>query len=581
MIASSLIEEIRKAADIVSIISEYVRLKKTGKNFVGLCPFHSERTPSFTVSPEKGLYHCFGCGEGGNIFSFLMKIENIDFIEAVSEVGRRVGISIKEFPQRGVPSTEKEKIYEAIALSSAFYEQNLYNEEIGKSARDYLKRREIDEGTSKIFRLGYSPASWDSLSRFLIGRGVSPPLLEKAGLALKREEGIGFYDRFRNRLMFPICDSRGRAIGFGGRSITSEDPKYINSPDSSVYIKGDNIYGLNLTKDEIKKSGAMILVEGNIDLITCYQADIKNAGCSLGTALTLNQGKLIGRYSNNIILAFDSDSAGESATERSIELLKSLDLNVKIAALEEKDPDEFIRKRGKEAFLKAIQSAKPWMLYKIESISKRFNIDEVEGRAKALKEAISCLSKEEDPFIQEEYIKTVSELLKIDVERVSGEIKREKYYKGAKLGAQLKRVTEKPPSKVFQAEQNILKLASEDINILNLLREKLEPGEFTDKYHRIIAEFLINVAAPSQKDVAHAALENLPDEEAKKVLSKILISDMPPSPEASQDYINTIKANNLKLKLEELRNKIIEAEKSKDFERVNALSQEYLRLKFS
>ena len=368
MIPSQIIEEIRNKSDIVAVISEYVKLRKTGKNFVGLCPFHSEKNPSFTVSQEKQLFHCFGCGEGGNVFAFIMKTENIGFAEAVEELGSKIGIAVTKPTSSGISRTEKEKIYEVTLLAAKFF-RKCFEEDSGKIARDYLDQRGINEKTAKTFGLGYAPEGWDHLFGHLISRGVAPNLIERAGLTLAREGKDGYYDRFRNRLIFPVFDTRNRVIAFSGRSLKDEEPKYLNSPDTPIYRKGETIFGLNLTKENIKGGKAAVLVEGNLDLLSSYQAGITNVAAPLGTALTIIQCKLLARFADTIVLAFDADAAGNVATERSIELLLGQGLKVKVTELKgAKDPDELIRKEGAAALKQAVDSALPSFALLVKSL---------------------------------------------------------------------------------------------------------------------------------------------------------------------------------------------------------------------
>ncbi|MBI5078489.1 DNA primase, partial [Candidatus Saganbacteria bacterium] len=309
LIPSQIIEEIRNKTDIVTVVSEYVKLRKTGRNYVGLCPFHSEKTPSFTVSPEKQLFHCFGCREGGNVFTFLMKTEGLGFNEAVAELGNRAGITVEKTAASGTFKGEKDKLYEVTLLAAKFFRQ-CYEEDSGRIARDYVKQRGINEPTAKIFGVGFAPAGWDHLFKHLLSRGAAPGLIAAAGLTLSQENQENkdkYYDRFRNRLIFPVCDPRGRVIAFSGRALAeNEEPKYMNSPDTPIYHKGETVFGLNLTKESVKKEKKAILVEGNFDLMSVYQAGITNAAAPLGTALTAPQCKLLARFTDNITVAFDS-----------------------------------------------------------------------------------------------------------------------------------------------------------------------------------------------------------------------------------------------------------------------------------
>ena len=309
MIPKQIIEEIRNKADIVKIISEYLHIKKRGKNYLGLCPFHAEKDPSFTVSPEKQLFHCFGCNEGGNVFAFIMKTENIGFAEAVEELGTKVGVAVPKTTGRRTNKPEKEKAGQIMNLACKYF-QSCLESKPGEAAHTYLNKRGIEKKTQETFHLGYAPPGWDNLFNFLVSRGASPQLIEKTGLVIAREGEKGYYDRFRNRLIFPVIDHRNQVVAFSGRSLGNEEPKYLNSPDTIIYHKGETLFGLNLAKDSIKKCKTAIMVEGNFDLVAPFQAGITNIVAPLGTALTTYQSKLLSRYCETVIIAFDTDSAG-------------------------------------------------------------------------------------------------------------------------------------------------------------------------------------------------------------------------------------------------------------------------------
>ncbi len=571
MIPRETIEEIRNKSDIVSVVSEYVALKKSGRNYVGLCPFHSEKGPSFTVSQEKQLFHCFGCGEGGNIFAFVMKIENIGFAEAVAELGSKIGIGVERRAGAGSSKNEKDKLYEVTLLSARFFRKCL-EEEGGKSARTYLENRGIDPETSKAFGLGFAPDGWDHLFKHLISRGAAPALIEQAGLTLPREEKEGYYDRFRNRLVFPVFDARGRVIAFSGRALGDVEPKYLNSPDTPVYHKGETIFGLNLTKEEIKKEKSAVLVEGNLDLLSAYQAGIKNVAAPLGTALTAAQCKLLARFTDNIVLAFDADAAGETAAERSAELLLSQGFKVKIAELKgAKDPDELIRKSGSEAFRQAVRSALPFLEFKIKRALSRHNLSEIEGRARGLREAAEILSREKDPFTQKEYAKLAARLLGVDLETILAETKRQSFYR-RDTGSDLRRVTEKPGCKVAEAEKKLIALSTQDAAALETVRKELGPDFFIRPEARAVAEVLFSAKALPPDNLPHFVIDNLESEAARNFLTQALLSEgEEKSEKILEDCIQVIKAENAKGRIGLLKAELRKAEEEKDSQKVGEL----------
>jgi DNA primase len=579
MIPSHIINEIRERAEVLPIVSEYVKMKKRGKNYIGLCPFHSERTPSFTVSPEKKLFHCFGCGEGGNVFAFIMKIENSSFVDAVKLLGEKLGINVPDPGGRQPAENKFGALYEIVKLASDYFQGNLRAEDRGSKGRDYLKKRGLDDKTAGAFKLGYSMDSWDALFKHLIQKGADPKNIVAAGLAISKEGG-GQYDRFRDRLIFPICDYRGREVGFGGRVLGEGEPKYINSPETPIYNKSRILYGLNVSKDSIRRVNTAIIVEGNMDATSCHQHGISNVVASMGTALTEGQCKLLQRFCENVVLAYDTDIAGSAATERGVEVLKRAGFNVKVAQIDSgKDPDEMIRLKGVEAFKRTIESSVPWLQYKINAALSRYNLGEIEPRAKATREVSKLIAKEPDRLIRAEYIKHIAAMLKTNAETIAAEVKRETYYSKKSGGVDLRRITEKPTPKILKAEEAILRLAIENEDARQVLKKKVHWGEFSEGLTRAVAELLLGVDTEKEDDVVTFILENLPEEEAKKKLSAMMLSEHPVEDveRTITDYIATIKAHHLRKRITALRGDLEEAERAKDIESVKKLQREFAK----
>ncbi|HEY0049240.1 MAG TPA: DNA primase, partial [Pyrinomonadaceae bacterium] len=356
----SFIDELRQRADLVRIIEPYAPLKKKGANWMGCCPFHQEKTPSFSVNPAKGFYKCFGCGKGGNAFSFVMEIEGLTFPEAIKKVAEVSGVPLpapvddKKFEHVKKKKEAEKKIADAVIELNQFalelWESQL-QETSGKQAREYLEARGISEETCKIFRIGYAPDSWDALMSFLKSKGADEKLIEQSGLVSINEEKKRVYDRFRGRVMFPVLDVNGKPIAFGARILDKGEPKYLNSPETPAYIKGEHLYGLFQDKEDIRRKKFAILVEGYLDLIALYQAGVHNAVASLGTAFTPNQAKLLGRFARKIVVNYDGDSAGVKAARRAIETLLAEDFEIKVLVLPNgQDPDDFIRANDVEAY---------------------------------------------------------------------------------------------------------------------------------------------------------------------------------------------------------------------------------------
>ncbi len=412
-IPDSKIDEVRSASDIVDVISSYVRLKKRGKNFVGLCPFHQEKTPSFNVSPDKQMYYCFGCGNGGNVITFITQLEKVSFIEAVRTLAERAGITLpSESVSDAADATESEKLYDVCRKAGLYFYENLTSTVEGKLALEYFRHRGFADDTVRKFGLGYSMNAWDELMKKMERENVSLEMLDKAGLVVKREDGSGYYDRFRGRAMFPIFSPSGRTIAFGARKMREDDPlgKYINSPETTVYNKSRNLYGLFQAKDAIREKEFAILVEGYADLISVFQAGIQNVVASSGTALTEEQIQLISRYAKNITLVYDADSAGSAATMRGVDLIIEQGLEVNVAGLPPgEDPDSFVKKNGGGEFQKLVSNAVSFLDFKAKSFQSQGLLNTPDGQARAVRSIVETIARMKDELKRTFYIKSVSE----------------------------------------------------------------------------------------------------------------------------------------------------------------------------
>ena len=432
--SDSLIDEIKSKIDIVELIQEYLPLKKAGTNYKALCPFHSEKTPSFYVSPTKQIWHCFGCGRGGSIFDFIKEIEGVEFGDALRILAKKAGIVLKR--QDKALQTKRARLIDILDLASKYYHQALKESKAGKIARDYLKKRRIDDLFVDEFRLGFAPDLWHALSDFLTKKGYQLEEINQTGLTVKKEEG-GFYDRFRNRLIFPIWDVNGNVVGLGGRRLSKDEntAKYINTPQTLVYDKSKILYNLDKAKTEIRRKNQAIIVEGYTDVISSYQIGITNVVSSSGTALTEDQIKLIKRFTPNLILAFDMDLAGDEATKRGIDLALSYGLNVKVALLPQgKDPDECIREDPK-IWQRAIEEAKPILDYYFKNAFLNRDITKVEERKEISSLLLPVIGKIPDKIEQAFYIQKlarelgVSEDVLVDALRTQSKTKELKYRK--------------------------------------------------------------------------------------------------------------------------------------------------------
>lgn len=402
---NSKIEEIKNRIDIVDLVSEYLTLKKAGRNFTGLCPFHQEKTPSFTVNRDKQIFYCFGCGEGGNVITFLMKIADKTFPEAIKDLAMKAGVVLPPVSS-GREGRQKDQLRENIInlnfKAAQYFTRNLFSP-AGGAARKYLQNRGISDETVKQFRLGYVPDTWRFLTDYIEGGGLSLKLAEQAGLVIPGKDG-GYYDRFRGRLIFPIENISGEIVAFGGRVMDKGEPKYLNSPESPVYIKGKNLYGLNKAKEEIRKKGFTLIVEGYFDLISLWNAGIGNVVATLGTALTREHLELLRRYSIDVVALFDPDAAGRKALERSLELFLTMEMRGRALVLpEEYDPDDYVRKFGRDKLEELISRSQSLSDYYIENVlggGKTF--EDKRGMVKAAMEFIDKISdkKEKSLFIK-------------------------------------------------------------------------------------------------------------------------------------------------------------------------------------
>lgn len=426
VIPEDLIDDVRQRADIVEVISTHVALKKKGQNYTGLCPFHQEKTPSFVVSPAKQIFHCFGCGKGGNVFSFLMEQEGLNFTEAVEKLALRYGISLpqKEMSPAQKQAVARNKRHEALNTWAMEYFQSCLKGPDGEKARTYLSGRGLDETTIERFALGYAPLQWDGLFLYLKDKGAQPEEMLQLGLIQKTAKGT-WIDRFRDRVMFPILNEKGVAVGFGGRAMGDAQPKYLNSQDTPAFQKGQHLYALNLAKGAIRQKDQVVLMEGYMDVIAAHQHGITQAVATLGTALTQEQIKLLMRYSYQSLLCFDADAAGQKATLRSIELLIVHGASVKVLQIPEgKDPDDFLRSRGREAFEKLLERALTYFEYLFEMEKAKHDVDTMTGKVAVLQGMLPYLNRISSPVARQGYITLMAQSLSFPEQAIVAELRR-------------------------------------------------------------------------------------------------------------------------------------------------------------
>ena len=497
--SEELIEEIRSSNDIVDVISQYVILKRSGRNFFGLCPFHKEKSPSFSVSPDKQIFHCFGCGVGGNVIHFVSKIENLDFRETLELLANRANITLPTLDnsyQDNKKAILKSKVYEINEIAAKFYHENLYKP-TSKPAQEYIKKRRLDNRTLKSFLIGYS-GNFDELYNLLKQKGFTEEQILASSLVNKTDNGK-FIDRFRKRLMIPIQDTTGKFIAFGGRVLDDSKPKYINSPENIVYSKGRNLFGLNVAKKGDTKK--LIIVEGYMDAISLYQRGITNVVASLGTALTEQQGRLLRKNSEQVIIGYDADGAGQAATLRGLEILQNMGCDIRVLQIYgAKDPDEFVIKYGPERFQKCVDSAISLVEFKVKILKQNLSIENVNDKIKFLNEIAKILSKVDNSMEKEIYVDKISKEYGISKEAIYGEVNKLVYKKDND-----KKVLESTPIK------NLLRKES---------TEKID--ESIIKREKMVIYILVNYPQESYEKIKDTILvDNIKAEINKKIISKI------------------------------------------------------------
>lgn len=556
--SSQFLDELIARNDIVDVVSDYVQLtKKSGSNMFGLCPFHSEKTPSFSVSQSKQIYHCFGCGKGGSVINFIMEIENLSFPDAVAFLARRVNMQVPDDDTPAETRSRRARMLELNKDAARFF-YNVLSTNEGKVAVEYINRRGISRQSVINFGLGMAPNSWTALTDAMIKKGYSPVELLDAGL-IKRGKGGSYYDTFRNRLMFPVIDVRGSVIGFSGRILDDGEPKYLNSPDTLVFSKQRNLFGLNLAKRT--KMNMLILVEGNVDVVALHQAGFDCAVASLGTSLTPDQARLMSRYTENIVIAYDSDGAGKKATERAIGILDKVGLNVKVLRMSgAKDPDEFIKAKGADAFRTLLERSENHIEYRLLTVLGKYDIETDEGRLGYLSEATSLLSELENAIEREIYSARVAETAKISVEAVKSEVRKAYARRQAARRKQKERenmrpaISAQPKEKSLRyenvssatAEEGVIRLLMLDPTLASLTGE-LKMEDFSSPFLAKLYEMVQERCVDGRSMSLAILTSELPPEEASH-LTEIMQKpeNMQEREKAMNDYTEKIKTEKLK-----------------------------------
>lgn len=580
------IDRLRSESDIVSILSDYVPLKKKGKNYWGCCPFHHENTPSFSVTPDKGFFYCFGCQSGGNVFNFLMKIENVSFFDAVKMLAQKMNIPLPEknkTPQELAREREHTKLYRANELAREFFYACLTKTVYGKQAKEYLESRGVTNEVIESFKIGFAPPAWDKLLHAFLERGIEQDIMLKAGLIVERNSGDGVYDRFRNRIMFPISDVRGQVVGFGGRVIDDSQPKYLNSPETPVFNKRYILFGFHTAHKFIKESGQAIVVEGYMDAITAHAYGIKNVVASLGTAFSPEQAKLLLRNANEICFAYDSDTAGQNATVRALTILRSMGANVRVVLIPDgKDPDEFIRKHGAEAFKTLIKEANDVLEYQIKQAFDNTDYSSLEGKVAVVSKIVPVLASTDNAVEVNTHIARISQMLAIDESAIRSEVRKylfqNKKDKNVNVGKNISNilVTRKPSIAIEQAEKHLIRLMYGDSSLIPYIEKELSVTEIQGEHRREIIE-LIFKEYNMGKDITDTAWTMMLSEAANAELSHIMLIDIQYNDSDSikmvDDCIKNMRLTNLKLLYEQCRLRADELERLGDSGFLQALAE--------
>lgn len=579
-IAQDILEEIRSRTDIVAVISEYIPLKKSGANYKALCPFHNEKTPSFMVSPAKQIYHCFGCGEGGNVFNFVMKYEHLDFSEAAGKIAEKAGVNIpRQFGADKKMQSLFNQLYKINEAAADFFSGHL-NESLDAShSRDYLKERGFTQKTLLDFKLGYAPNNWTALYDYLRHKDFSVEMIEKAGL-ISPKGGGGYCDRFRNRVMFPIFNLYDKVIGFGARALEEKQiPKYLNSSDTPVFNKGKNLYGLNLAKREIISKDRAIIVEGYTDCIRCHENGFKEAVAPLGTALTEWQIRALKRYTKNVILIFDADQAGETASLRGLDLLISEGIIPKIAVMPAGfDPDKYLLEKGAEEYEKIVKNAPDFFDYKVNLLRLKYKAQDPEGKAGIAAELLPTLARVDNAVLKSAYVRKLADVLEVAGTDILSELKKIKNVNYSYDKNEIKKISQ--DSRVDMAEKILFVLMLEDNNLIKEVRNALRPVDFESDGMRKIVELIFDFAEKGKEICPSRLIDAMGGNEAARLISSISV-DTPEITDAAKnlnDCIRTIKRRNIDKKIKELKAAQRKAQGEKISERTFKLTVEFAQL---
>ena len=569
-IPEDLIDTIRAQADIVDVVSDFVTLKKSGRNYSGLCPFHNEKTPSFSVNPERQIFHCFGCGKGGNVFSFLMEHEKLTFLEAVRNMADRLNITLPDASRGQGESSEAESLARVTQFAARFFHEQLLACKTDSPVRKYVVKRGLADTIVHSFLVGYAPDGWDMLINAAQRQDISVGWLEKAGLA--KTNGQRFYDAFRNRLMFPIFSASGRVVGFGGRALSDEDqPKYLNSPEAPIYHKSQEVYGIYQAREAIRRSGKALVVEGYMDLLSLYQNGVENVVATCGTALTRDHARLLARYTQEVTLVYDSDTAGARATLRGIEPLVEAGLWTRVLQLPAgEDPDTFVRNHSAETFQQRLQQPNTIA----EFVASQFDLSKPTIREEALTTLAGLINKGTNLRHRERYIEEAYSRLPVPQSLLTPVLQKSRSLNRESGAPQ-------PLAKFEDPERELVRLMLHDAEIAFIVEEQIHPDDFTNPLYRSV--FQERMDSLNESDAADLGwlIDHASDEETARIISELaMVEDSGTDREQRVwDYILRIKRIQIKRQTGELMPRIQKAEQAGEEALASRLTAELLQLK--
>lgn len=598
-IPDEIIEAILKASDIVEVVGKYVHLTKNGKYMKGLCPFHSEKTPSFTVTPEKQIYKCYGCGKGGTAIQFMMDIENYSFPEAVRHLAEDANIPF-DWKQADHEPTERDQerqtLLEAYRLSAMLYNHLLKNMEFSIPAKQYLQKRGFSDAMIDRFQIGYAPNMWETLAQFLERRGFDPALMEKGGLLSERSENQGYYDKFRDRVMFPISDASGKVIAFGGRILGDGQPKYLNSPESILFRKSKLLYNLHQAKESIRKTRQVVLFEGYVDVIKAWEAGVTNGVATMGTALTEEHAILMRRFAEHVVICYDGDNAGQAAAYKSMAILEKAGLHATVSVIPNRmDPDEYITAYGADKFMnEMIRHAVSPTKFKLIYLRKNHILLEDDGKLNYVKDAVKIIAEVPSPTEREHYVKELSSEFEISFETLKqelNEVRQQQQQKINRHGDNIqnswntvmheKRVAPSTPSLLpayHNAERNLLAIMMQNDEVAGYVEQQLG-DQFNVEAHAALAAYLYAYYAQGKPPDARLYMTSLKDDALEQTAASILMDmNLGYNEQVIDDYIREIKKVPRQKEIETKKEHMMRAERSGDVLAAAQIASEIIAL---